>query len=86
MAGTYTKLFYHIVFSTKNRGRFITSTIEDELHKYITGIGPHAAPPRATLRKLKLARAVPPCPEGRSLRHAITTNGSTTPRAARVHH
>lgn len=38
MAGTYTKLFYHIVFSTKNRGRVITSTIEDELHKYISGI------------------------------------------------
>ncbi len=31
-------LFYHIVFSTKNRGRFITSAIEDELHKYISGI------------------------------------------------
>jgi REP element-mobilizing transposase RayT len=38
MAGTYTKLFYHIVFSTKNRRRFITSNIEDELHKYISGI------------------------------------------------
>ncbi len=38
MAGTYTKLYYHIVFSTKNRGRFITSAIEDELHKYISGI------------------------------------------------
>jgi REP element-mobilizing transposase RayT len=38
MAGTYTKLFYHIVFSTKNRERFITPTIEDELHKYISGV------------------------------------------------
>ena len=38
MAGTYTKLYYHIVFSTKNRQRFITPTIEDELHKYIWGI------------------------------------------------
>jgi len=38
MAGTYTKLYYHIVFSTKNRGRFITTAIEDELHKYIAGI------------------------------------------------
>ena len=38
MAGTYTKLIYHIVFSTKNRRPFITSTIEEELHKYIGGI------------------------------------------------
>jgi REP element-mobilizing transposase RayT len=38
MAGTYTKLFYHIVFSTKNRGGFITPTIEGELHKYVCGI------------------------------------------------
>jgi REP element-mobilizing transposase RayT len=38
MAGPYTKLYYHIVFSTKNRGPFITSVIEDELHKYISGI------------------------------------------------
>ena len=37
MAGMYTKLYYHIVFSTKNRQRFIIS-IEDELHKYISGI------------------------------------------------
>jgi putative transposase len=38
MAGTYTKLFYHIVFSTKNRNQFITPAIEDDLHKYISGI------------------------------------------------
>ena len=38
MAGTYTKLYYHIVFSTKNRQPFINSAIEDELHKYICGI------------------------------------------------
>jgi REP element-mobilizing transposase RayT len=38
MAGTYTKLYYHIVFSTKNRQRYITDAIEDELHKYICGI------------------------------------------------
>jgi REP element-mobilizing transposase RayT len=38
MAGTYTKLFYHIVFSTKNRQRFITPAIEEELPKYIAGI------------------------------------------------
>jgi REP element-mobilizing transposase RayT len=38
MAGTYTKLYYHIVFSTKNRKRCITPSIEPELHKYICGI------------------------------------------------
>jgi putative transposase len=38
MAGTYTKLYYHIVFSTKNRGEFITPAIETELYMYIAGI------------------------------------------------
>ncbi|HEY4233902.1 MAG TPA: IS200/IS605 family transposase [Lacipirellulaceae bacterium] len=38
MAGTYTKLFYHLVFSTKNRQRFITAVIEEEFYKYIAGI------------------------------------------------
>jgi len=38
MAGTYTRLYYHIVFSTKNRKRFISEAVEEELHKYICGI------------------------------------------------
>lgn len=38
MARTYTKLFYHIVFSTKNREPFISQAIENDLHKYIAGI------------------------------------------------
>jgi putative transposase len=38
MPGTYTKLYYHIIFSTKNRQRLISAEIEDELHKYICGI------------------------------------------------
>jgi REP element-mobilizing transposase RayT len=38
VAGTYTKLIYHIVFSTKNRQPFINSAIEEELHRYIGGI------------------------------------------------
>jgi putative transposase len=38
MAGTYTNLWYHIVFSTKERRRLIPTNIEDELHKYIGGI------------------------------------------------
>jgi REP element-mobilizing transposase RayT len=38
VAGTYTKLFYHIVFSTKNRQPFIASALEEELYRYIGGI------------------------------------------------
>jgi REP element-mobilizing transposase RayT len=38
MAGTYTKLFYHLVFGTKHRQEFITSAIEEELYKYLAGI------------------------------------------------
>jgi putative transposase len=38
VAGTYTKLFYHVVFSTKHRQNLITPAIEDELQKYIAGI------------------------------------------------
>jgi REP element-mobilizing transposase RayT len=38
MSGTYTNLLYHIVFSTKERRRWITPAIEDELHKYMGGI------------------------------------------------
>jgi putative transposase len=38
MAGTYTNLNYHIVFSTKERRQLVTAPIEDELYKYIGGI------------------------------------------------
>ena len=38
MAGTYTKLFYHIVFSTKHRAAFIAPAIETELYMYVAGI------------------------------------------------
>ena len=38
MAGTYTKLYYHIVFSTKNRESFIAPRIEPELHPYMAKI------------------------------------------------
>jgi REP element-mobilizing transposase RayT len=38
MAGTYTKLYYHIVFSTKHRQCYITDSIENDLHNYISGI------------------------------------------------
>ncbi len=38
MANTFTSLTYHIVFSTKNRHRFIRDDIARELHKYVAGI------------------------------------------------
>jgi putative transposase len=38
MAGTYTNLNFHLVFSTKERRQLITTNIEAELYKYIGGI------------------------------------------------
>jgi REP element-mobilizing transposase RayT len=38
MPNTYTKLYYHLVFSTKHRKPLITDAIEPQLHKYINGI------------------------------------------------
>lgn len=38
MAQTITELYFHIVFSTKNRVDFIRPDIEDELYAYIGGI------------------------------------------------
>ena len=38
MANTYTALFYHIVFSTKNRARYITPESENRVWSYIGGV------------------------------------------------
>jgi len=38
MAQTYTKLLYHIVFSTKERRNLITPTLQPDLHGYMGGI------------------------------------------------
>ena len=38
MANTYTSLFYHFVFSTKNRQRQINTEIENRVWAYIGGI------------------------------------------------
>lgn len=38
MANTYSKLYYHVVFSTKNRVRFITPEIENRVWQYIGGV------------------------------------------------
>ncbi len=38
MAHTYTSLYYHIVFSTKNRVRYINPEIERRVWEYIGGI------------------------------------------------
>jgi putative transposase len=38
MARTYTKLIYHIVFSTKERFPLITEEIRDRLYEYLGGV------------------------------------------------
>ena len=38
MANTYVALHYHIVFSTKNRERWITQDIEERVWTYIAGV------------------------------------------------
>ncbi len=38
MAGTFTKLLYHVVFSTKDRETLIGADLRPELYKYIGGI------------------------------------------------
>jgi putative transposase len=41
MANTYTSLFYHVVFSTKNRAAFIHPEIEERVWAYVGGIAGH---------------------------------------------
>jgi REP element-mobilizing transposase RayT len=38
MPGTYTKLIYHIIFSTKNREPLVTPGLRENLYPYIGGI------------------------------------------------
>ena len=38
MPGTYSKLLYHIVFSTKKRARLITPDLQPRLYDYVGGI------------------------------------------------
>ena len=38
MANTYSQLFYHLVFSTKHRKRYIDISIENRVWSYIGGI------------------------------------------------
>jgi len=38
MAGTFSRLLYHVVFSTKGRFRFIDPILQAELYPYIEGI------------------------------------------------
>jgi REP element-mobilizing transposase RayT len=38
MANTYTSLHYHIIFSTKNRERWITPDVEQRIWAYLGGI------------------------------------------------
>jgi len=41
MANTYTALFYHIVFSTKNRAPFIKTDIQERVWEYVGGVARH---------------------------------------------
>ncbi|MFN0123717.1 MAG: IS200/IS605 family transposase [Blastocatellia bacterium] len=41
MANTYSSLFYHIVFSTKNRSPFIRPELENRIWEYIGGVARH---------------------------------------------
>ena len=38
MANTYTSLHYHLIFSTKNRERWISQEIEQRIWEYLGGI------------------------------------------------
>ena len=38
MANTFSQLFYHVVFSTKNRFNFIAPEIESRVWAYVGGI------------------------------------------------
>jgi putative transposase len=38
MAGTFSRLLYHVVFSTKSRARFIEPTLRTKLYPYMEGI------------------------------------------------
>jgi putative transposase len=38
MAGTFSRLLYHVVFSTKSRTRFIDPKLRTELYPYLEGI------------------------------------------------
>lgn len=38
MANTYTALYYHVVFSTKNREAWISPSIEERVWEYLGGI------------------------------------------------
>jgi REP element-mobilizing transposase RayT len=41
MANTYTSLYYHVVFSTKNRVRCINREMEERVWAYIGGVARH---------------------------------------------
>jgi REP element-mobilizing transposase RayT len=41
MANTYTSLYYHVVFSTKNRAPLIRPEIEERVWEFIGGIARH---------------------------------------------
>ena len=60
----YWRLFYHIVFATKNREPLITPDIEEELHSYLTGkatsLGAIVYAVNGTEDHVHVAASVPP--------------------------
>lgn len=38
MADTFTQIFYHVVFSVRNRRMLITDGLKEDLYKYVSGI------------------------------------------------
>ena len=48
MANTFTSLHVHVIFSTKNRERWLTPDVEDDVWRYLRGNLPGT--PSATLR------------------------------------
>ncbi|NQZ60175.1 MAG: IS200/IS605 family transposase [Lentisphaeraceae bacterium] len=38
MSGTFSQIYYHLVFSTKSRENYISDLIQEELYTYICGI------------------------------------------------
>jgi REP element-mobilizing transposase RayT len=64
MAGTYTKLYYHIVFSTKHRRPLIRDDLDTELHKYIAGVlrnlGGHGLEINGTADHVHILALLPP--------------------------
>src|SRR5262249_10248833 len=68
MANTYTSLHFHIIFSTKNRERWITTEIEQRIWEYLGGIARKNQMKAPASRRHRGSRA-------RGCRHAADRGG-----------